>query len=312
MTSDIKDDNVKKFLQIILRSQIKDPSRYTPKIPDFPILNENTNLEDPRIIKFLALKIPQMEHISKKISDLDVSIDWEQYLVKYSSVSETKWITNGGSTKVPDLLYHGSAVRNWYSILINGIQVQSGTPWMTTGAAYGNGVYLSNKLEVSYNYAMSAGYKKFIVGIYEVYNADQYCKAPGYYVVPSQALEPDVSLIRLRYLIYIPQMTTQVVSALTKYLSAYWQVKSANMVAGNNKILEKRIKIEMEGLKEYDPIWDKEKRSITLANKTIITLPVNYPFDAPIINNKQILSSTWSPVIKLFSLFAKNINLEYE
>jgi hypothetical protein len=48
--------------------------------------------------------------------------------------------------------YHGSRIEHWYSILQHGLIVLSGTRHMTTGAAYGNGIYMSSNFQTSWGY----------------------------------------------------------------------------------------------------------------------------------------------------------------
>jgi len=49
--------------------------------------------------------------------------------------------------------FHGSAVENWHAILRTGLRNLSNTKFMTTGAAYGAGIYLSPSCSTSKDYA---------------------------------------------------------------------------------------------------------------------------------------------------------------
>ena len=51
------------------------------------------------------------------------------------------------------VVYHGSAVENFHSIINNGLKNYSGTERQTTGAVFGNGIYLSNSLALVQNFA---------------------------------------------------------------------------------------------------------------------------------------------------------------
>ena len=53
--------------------------------------------------------------------------------------------------------WHGSPLRNWHSILRNGLQNQSGTKYMSNGCAYGSGIYLANDWSTSYRYSGRPG-----------------------------------------------------------------------------------------------------------------------------------------------------------
>ena len=48
--------------------------------------------------------------------------------------------------------FHGSAVSNFFSIMRNGLKISSNTKLMTAGAAYGNGIYLSDSFAFSLPY----------------------------------------------------------------------------------------------------------------------------------------------------------------
>mmetsp|Transcript_5957 Transcript_5957/g.8323 ORF Transcript_5957/g.8323 Transcript_5957/m.8323 type:complete len:599 (+) Transcript_5957:141-1937(+) len=57
--------------------------------------------------------------------------------------------------------FHGSGFSNWHSILRIGLKNYSGTAFMSTGAAYGNGIYLSPLSQTSFGYARAqAGWPK--------------------------------------------------------------------------------------------------------------------------------------------------------
>jgi poly [ADP-ribose] polymerase 6/8 len=47
--------------------------------------------------------------------------------------------------------YHGSSVENWHSILRKGLVNASNTKLMTTGAAYGEGIYMGNQIVLFIN-----------------------------------------------------------------------------------------------------------------------------------------------------------------
>jgi hypothetical protein len=54
-------------------------------------------------------------------------------------------------------VYHGSRAQNWYSILKHGLRIMSDTPYMSTGAAHGVGVYVSPDASTAQTYASSHG-----------------------------------------------------------------------------------------------------------------------------------------------------------
>jgi len=56
-------------------------------------------------------------------------------------------------------LYHDSSISNWHNIIRMGLKNYSGTDKQTNGAAFGSGVYLSDKMNTSLGYCGSAGKK---------------------------------------------------------------------------------------------------------------------------------------------------------
>lgn len=87
-------------------------------------------------------------------------------------------------------LYHGSPFHCWYSIIKNGLKVMSGTEFMTTGAAYGHGVYLSDKIEVSMGYVGHCSpFNYSMIGLFQIIeNPKKHLKAPSIYVVDNDKM----------------------------------------------------------------------------------------------------------------------------
>lgn len=112
----------------------------------------------------------------------------------YEIEEEFKNIFEGKSTS---FLYHGSKWCNWYSILRNGLKNCSNSKLMTAGAAFGAGIYLSDNIDVSFNYGLSG--KKSVVGVFELMNKEKYHKGGNVYVVD------DEKVLIQRYLLIIPQ-----------------------------------------------------------------------------------------------------------
>lgn len=98
-------------------------------------------------------------------------------------------------SKTNNYLFHGSKIYNWFSILRNGLKDCSKTSLMRTGAAYGNGVYLSS----SFSYALNYGTynKTSVVGVFEILDdIEQYKKSHQIYVVPNE------KKVVLRYILF--------------------------------------------------------------------------------------------------------------
>lgn len=64
----------------------------------------------------------------------------------------------------------------------------SGTEFMTTGAAYGNGIYLSDHLATSHGYArQTPPFNYSMIGLFQVTeNPQKYLKSPSIYVAPTE------------------------------------------------------------------------------------------------------------------------------
>lgn len=97
-------------------------------------------------------------------------------------------------------LFHGSHKSNWYSILMNGLQIFSSTTRMTNGKAFGEGIYLSDSFEISKSYSImrtTSDYNTFIVGVFEVIgDIAQYKKSHNIYVIN------DISKLRIKYILW--------------------------------------------------------------------------------------------------------------
>jgi len=115
--------------------------------------------------------------------------------------------------------YHGSSTGNWHSILRTGLKNMSGTAYMTTGAAYGPGIYMAKDSSTSFGYCRDVGgWSKSMYGqliclsVCEV--VKQRClNEKVYYVVPNE------DTVTTRFLCVYPQSFTDrpnvAVSSLT-------------------------------------------------------------------------------------------------
>ena len=116
-------------------------------------------------------------------------------------------------------LYHGSGIDNWYSILRNGIKSMSNTSMMTTGAAYGQGIYMSDNFDTSVSYCNRWGCSgnNYIMGICEV-KGDKisYKKSYNIFVVPN----PKDFLLR-----YIITFTSSIQHKISRELNLIFNEK---------------------------------------------------------------------------------------
>ena len=86
------------------------------------------------------------------------------FTVKNNFEKEQKFASVLDSSK---FLFHGTDAKNMYSIQRNGIMSMSNSDFQTNGAAYGNGIYLSDLLQFSLGYSRS---QSKIILCYEVKN----------------------------------------------------------------------------------------------------------------------------------------------
>lgn len=102
-------------------------------------------------------------------------------------------------------LYHGSRAENWYSIMCNGLKIGSKSKYFLNGAAYGNGIYLSDDIKLSLGYSTGVGVVynpqvntsggSDILAIFEVIKSPRWHKSSNIYVVN------DEEALALRYLL---------------------------------------------------------------------------------------------------------------
>lgn len=93
--------------------------------------------------------------------------------------------------------FHGSVVSNWYGILFNGLYVAK-DKMILNGAAYGNGIYLSDTSSLSLSYCTKVATNKNIMGVFQVLKPlETFKKTSNIFVVP------DEKLLCLRYILCI-------------------------------------------------------------------------------------------------------------
>lgn len=130
-----------------------------------------------------------------------------QFKISYDRETEKRFSENVMQ------LYHGTSFECVRPIMCEGIRNCSYTKLMTTGAAYGNGIYLSNNLSLSLGYARGSGRR--VVFIYDVLDKPDWKKADGIYVVP------DETALILRYILVLNDsfnVTMEIIDNLNKKL----------------------------------------------------------------------------------------------
>ena len=196
---------------------------------------------------------------------------------------------------VTSYLYHGSPFGNWYSLIKNGIKNYSGTKLMSHGAAYGNGVYLTDSLQLASSYG-SRGGKKTVVGVVKI-RADKslYHKGGNVFVVP------DDSLLLLSYIIITNGGNSETLArTVTKVEKTHNDCKirttvmTAKRISREVGMLEKRLK-KSDGFKSFTEKSDYTVEFDLMGVVFEIRFPYNYPCSPPrcritnvVVDNRKV------------------------
>ena len=177
-----------------------------------------------------------------------------------------KQISNNMTT---GYLFHGSRWCNWYSILRNGLKNCSKTKLMTAGAAHGNGIYLSNDINLSFGYGSSG--KESVIGVFEVIDKQKYLKSGTIFVVD------DEKVLIQRYLLIIP----------ASYKNDF--LKDINLIF-NKTIYEDKLNANIRYNKKSIAKIVREYQTLSKLNpdKSSFRIDVdpNYPFEWKIFISK--------------------------
>jgi ubiquitin-protein ligase len=175
-----------------------------------------------------------------------------QYKFNYTNAQED--IFNKEKTVY---LYHGSPYENWYSIMRAGIKIGSKDKKIfLNGAVYGDGIYLSNDINVSLGYtyrtsdsSSSNSKNKYMLAIYEVIDNPKWKKTENIFVID------DEKALILRYIIVLnnctlpPAITTHINSKLNSgELKKYIMEKEKATEVALSKAYTKRLMIEYKKL----------------------------------------------------------------
>ncbi|SIP85984.1 Poly-(ADP-ribose) polymerase with ubiquitin-conjugating enzyme/RWD-like [Pacmanvirus A23] len=297
-----------------------------------------------QFIKFIIeTKKIETEYCELAIKKDNNSLIYKQFKIKHDPTVESNF--NKTSNEFC-YLFHGSSVENWHSIIRNGIFNASGTKLMTAGAAYGNGVYLSDNLAINSHYARgnleSAAVNvnssqclrrsDMIVAVFQVASAKElYRKAIGVYVVP------DSSKLLIRYLISVP-VSAELETLSTELEQIYNRIHSSEtkMVAKVNSRSKMRIDRDLKqaqnlpGFNSITQINDSEySLSIKVRDFTLclcIKFTPEYPFESPVlyilspivsstyvlcsgaVSMSELLKKNWKPITSLNTIIEKIIN----
>jgi ubiquitin-protein ligase len=225
--------------------------------------------------------------------------DVEYYNISYSTEIENDIKSKLDSGKKYYYLYHGSPFHCWYSIIKNGLKVMSGTEFMTTGAAFGNGIYLSDFLATSHGYARpTAPFNYAMIGLFQVIeNPEKYLKTTGIYVVPTE------KILILRTLIKINKIGNPRSSLTYTNIDNYFirqrtldkSISDKNLVVLKNKRLSAELKFIEKCADKFKVIYysDEEKTPWEVEiyiRDAIYKIEVyfhNYPLSPPMLKMKD-------------------------
>lgn len=142
-------------------------------------------------------------NVLPEIIRLNVPSSLNQFAVFYNSERE-QCFDHRRAREGSIFAFHGSHACNWYSIIRNGLRCLSSTNYMSSGKAYGEGIYFSTKMDDSCSYSsplsgwLNGKLKDYgVVAICEILSGQIHFVNQSYLVIPPKN-ENDVAI---RYLI---------------------------------------------------------------------------------------------------------------
>ena len=209
-------------------------------------------------------------------------------------------------SKSNETLFHGSNICNWYYIFREGIKSMSGTALQANGAAYGNGIYLSDDYNVSFGYSSVKGnFNNNVTGIVQVLEPKSKYKKTSHYVVPAS----DETKLLLRKIIVKKSggcntgslnLITQLEFIKLTNVEAKIKMNAIQLRRLDNEI--KMIKINTSEKFILSDVHNENEIKILsiilngFENKSINGLEIkilciNYPSDSPIIYTSSLILS---------------------
>lgn len=268
---------------------------YVPTEDEFKAFQYDLKHNFQRVQPFIQdIKFELVEH---KPCHASIKYDYE---FKYTPLFERQTDINH---RRRFFLFHGSKIQNWYSILKNGIKNMSNSKFMSVGAVYGAGVYLTNDISTAYHYG-SCSFKindqsitVSCVAVVEVLtDPEQFMKTPGIYVIP------DDSLLIARSLWVVNKPNMDINELLTYYQNLAMsrlskQIPPAKRLAAEIKKLEEA----KYSIMEYAPTWISVLNPEQKLYK--ITLD-DFPYYSPLIttDDKSYIIDDWIPSMSIVSV----------
>lgn len=160
----------------------------------------------------------------------------------------------------PKYLFHGSKIENWYSIITNGLKNYSKTNLMANGAAHGEGIYLSDDINMSINYTHSLVSKYNVIGVFEIETVDYnlYKKTNNIFVVPDSSKLQLIKIIVLNKNILHNKLYTDInpLTKINQYYNKEIYIDKMNNLVLSSRISKKRLAREYQLIKNDTPDYE--------------------------------------------------------
>jgi ubiquitin-protein ligase len=274
----------------------------------FVILSCKFELRPDKLMRDVNKEQLRLDGKGKVIKGSIGLVECKAYKVVHTQQKNEEFLKLKGENGKSHFLFHGSGWHNWYSILRNGLKNCSGTKLMTAGAAYGNGIYLSDNAGLSFGYGRSGN--RSVLGVFEVIGKkERYQQGKNSQVFVC----PDETQLIQRYLLIVPNssMNSAIVELNKIFNSEIYtknkKVKTRLLSKGIKKIVKEYKKIikqkpEQLGFRidmdlnntylwkvfifGYDPksTIGKDMKDVGIEEIQLeVTFPQNYPISPPFI-----------------------------
>jgi ubiquitin-protein ligase len=232
-----------------------------------------------------------------KKTNVSTEDDVEYFNITYSTEVETEIKSKLDSGQKYYYLYHGSPFYCWYSIIKNGLKNMSNTEHMTTGAAYGPGIYASNTLSVSHGYARQCPpYNYSMIGVFQVLEDPvTYCKTSNIYVIPNEKILVLRTLIKINKMSHSGTLYRQLDYYFINQRTADKRTSDKNLVSLTNKRLSGELKFIQKNPEKFNVIYFTDTEGIPwqidlIVGEQIYNVEIyfhNYPLSPPLIKMKN-------------------------
>jgi ubiquitin-protein ligase len=248
------------------------------------------------LLRFILLSCTQSIKRDQSEDFMGIDKNVKVYTL-FNKFDEDKFNVNKEPTQ---FLFHGSNWANWYSIFRNGLKNCSKTKLMTAGAAYGNGIYLSDDANLSFNYGHSG--TKSVIGVFEVINGEKYKKTDKIYVVDNELVLMQKYLLIIpssNYCVKINSAFNRVIHIEKKDTQTFYNNKCIAKIIREYKIIKKnknpnfKIDVDSEypfqwkififGFDAQLPLYQDMKKLNISEIELELKFPPNYPFAPPFI-----------------------------